>query len=216
MNLKKNIFAAIVIGVIVSLFAMPIFINVALPIWQGHLGIIFVALLIIMPLGAVAAFLIALALRKWWSTSTQVVKFLEVGTMNTVMDFGVVNGLLYLTGHSSVGFLALFNTISFSTAVINSYFWNKYWTFSETAHAKSGMGQFISFVAVTLVGLAINDSIILAFKIAGAPQGITIDQWINIAKVIATSASLVWNFFGYKIAVFAPKKELASSAFPHE
>ena len=59
-------------------------------------------------------------------------KFAVVGVLNSGVDFGILNALMLITGLSSgAGFLA-FKSISVTLGVINSYLWNKYWTFETS------------------------------------------------------------------------------------
>ncbi|MBU1136839.1 GtrA family protein [Patescibacteria group bacterium] len=131
----------------------------------------------------------------------QIFKFVVIGVFNTAIDFGVLNLLMYLTGtYSGSGIIPL-NVISFSIAVTNSYFWNKRWTFrsEESASGK----EFIQFVVVSLIGVALNTSVIFAITTFVSPVfGVGKELWANLAKVAATGLSLVWNFIGYKFIVF--------------
>ena len=79
-------------------------------------------------------------------------KFAVVGVLNSGVDFGILNLLMLITGMSSgAGFLA-FKSVSVTLGVINSYLWNKYWTFrtSERADARR---EFIAFMVVTLMAV---------------------------------------------------------------
>ncbi|PIP92113.1 hypothetical protein COW77_01700, partial [Candidatus Wolfebacteria bacterium CG18_big_fil_WC_8_21_14_2_50_39_7] len=85
--------------------------------------------------------------------------------------------------------------------VINSYFWNKHWTFgvSDSANIK----EFSQFMAVSLVGFAINvGAASLLVNFIGSPESISPERWANIGALSATIISLVWNFVGYKFIVF--------------
>ncbi len=65
--------------------------------------------------------------------------------------------------------------------------------------------QFVSFIVVSLIGLIIN-SVLVAVLSSGVSTvnipGLNPELAKNIAKIIATLASLVWNFLGYKLFVF--------------
>ena len=68
---------------------------------------------------------------------------------------------------------------------------------------EDGSKQFVAFVIVSLVGLLIN-SVLVSLLSTRIPEYSFINEDLikNIAKVIATGVSLVWNFVGYKLIVF--------------
>jgi len=131
-------------------------------------------------------------------------RFIIIGTMNTAIDFGVLNLLMWQTSIYGGKWILLLNATSFSVAVINSYFWNKHWTFKDKD--KAGISEFSQFIIVTLIGLAINTGIVYGITTFISPVfGISIELWANLAKVVATGLSLIWNFVGYKFIVFRKK-----------
>lgn len=133
-------------------------------------------------------------------------KFIIVGGVNTGIDFAVLNILMYLTGITSGFGLFILNCISFSVAVVNSYYMNKRWTFKEAAAGiadKNAAVQFSQFFVVSLIGITINGLILTGITtLIAAPFDMSDQLWANVAKLIATGASLVWNFIGYKLFVF--------------
>jgi putative flippase GtrA len=132
-------------------------------------------------------------------------KFVVIGLMNTSIDFAVLNLLMWLTGVYLGRWIILLNAIAFSVAVINSYFWNKYWTFRarETKEAAEVTKEFSQFIVVSLVGVVINSGIVYGITTFIPPFfGLGEEIWANLAKVAATSLALIWNFIGYKFIVF--------------
>lgn len=72
---------------------------------------------------------------------------------------------------------------------------------SKNAADESHRQQFLGFILVSVVGLIVN-SVLLGtvserFTVV---QNAELNK--NMAKILATGASLVWNFIGYKIFVF--------------
>ena len=136
----------------------------------------------------------------------QFVKFGMVGFMNTVIDFSIFNFLAWQTGIYEGEWIFLLNAISFAVAVNNSYFWNKYWTFRAKGPALAPL-QMSQFLIISLIGVAINSSIVYSFT-TYIPSFFNLSKelWLNIAKVMATGATLVWNFAWYKFIVFRKKK----------
>lgn len=133
-------------------------------------------------------------------------KFIVVGGVNTGIDFAVLNTLMYVTGITSGIQLFVLNCVSFSVAVVNSYYMNKRWTFKEAAAGledKKATVQFSQFFIVSVVGITINGLILTGVTTYIAPPfGIGEQLWANFGKLVATGASLVWNFIGYKLFVF--------------
>lgn len=152
----------------------------------------------------------------------QFIKFGLVGALNTAVDFGVLNILIWISGIAAgIGF-SIFKTISFLAAVINSYVLNKYWTFGD--RSRGTVRQAGEFIAVSLIGLVINvgaaslivngvepiDSLINLAGSLLSLGGISMSEaqiWANIGTLSAIIISLVWNFFGYKFLVFKKKPE---------
>lgn len=129
-------------------------------------------------------------------------KFLVVGSMNTAIDFAVLNLLMWTTGIYQGQWIILLNAISFLVAVTNSYFLNKYWTFRVKGPTVVPwqMGQFL---VVSLIGAGINSSIVYGVTTFIPPCfGLGKELWANLAKALATGVALIWNFLGYKFIVF--------------
>lgn len=133
----------------------------------------------------------------------QIIKFVVVGGINTGIDFLVLNILIYLTGITTGIELFILNSISFSIAVVNSYFMNKRWTFQDKMQTEQEPIKFSRFLAVSIVGIVINGLVLTGIATSIAPLfGLSAVLWANVAKLIATGASLIWNFIGYKFFVF--------------
>ncbi|MFZ2226323.1 MAG: GtrA family protein [Candidatus Moraniibacteriota bacterium] len=132
----------------------------------------------------------------------QIVKFVIVGGINTGIDFLVLNIEMALTGITSgLGMLVL-NTISFSVATTNSFFMNKRWTFEDKGASQEGV-KFSQFLLVSIIGIIINTGVVYLITSFTTPLfGLSPQLWANVAKLLATGISLVWNFIGYKFFVF--------------
>lgn len=198
----------------------------------------------------------------------QLLKFAAIGTLNTALDFIILNYLTKSLGITSGVTLGLINMIGFSAAIIQSYIWNRAWTFASAITTPlanacrlmvvGGLGfvafvlvfigglssvadtyylfilvvflvaemviwygfalsmktgssdpqithQFGMFLIISLIGLLINSGIVAAASYALAPtltNLINADTIKNVAKILATGVSLIWNFIGYKLFVF--------------
>lgn len=138
----------------------------------------------------------------------QISKFAVVGVLNTIIDIGIVNVLVLKVGLNPI----LSNVIGVSAAIINSYIFNKKWTFQDKGNNIAE--QFGLFVTLSLIGLLINTSVFyflfrvwtwpgnLAFSIVGF---IKLDSTfgkefvlLNFAKAWSLAFSMIWNFVAYK------------------
>ena len=194
---KEDLGYSFAIGLVVGLFLLPILINndqySKLSAPQLFMSL-FVGLPVIFTIGLAVAGFISKKIPLLW----QFAKFALVGVLNTAIDFGILNLLMFVTKiESGLGIIPL-NTISFSTAVINSFFWNKKWVFKK----EKGV-NFITFFTVTLIGLVINNLIVYLITTYVPPVfDINGKLWANLAKALATGVAMIWNFTGYRLIVF--------------
>jgi|SRR3989344_951701 len=191
----RDLFFSLAAAFLTALFLLPTLINTGL---YSRLPISPILLFALLPiaatLGMVSASFLGRKIRILW----QFAKFGLVGMLNTAIDFGILNLLIATTGVTSGVGIILINATSFSTAVVNSYFWNKDWVFAGGRRA-----NFITFFVVTLIGLLINTFIVYVLTTFVTPVLVGSDRlWANFAKVLATAFSLIWNFSGYKLIVF--------------
>lgn len=196
---KTDLFTGFAISLLIAGFLIPTLINTTTIFVKFPALFVYGGLFVGFPILTIVGLTIAGILGKKLAVFWQFAKFGLVGVLNTAIDFGILNILLALT-HIVSGPLILFlNTVSFSTASINSYYWNRSWVFHGAKKS-----DFVSFMAVTLIGLAINSAIIFTLTTFVHPAlGLNAAQWANAAKLLATSVSLIWNFVGYRVIVFA-------------
>ena len=122
--------------------------------------------------------------------------FCSIGILNTVIDISLF--LLLRRGETSV---LLANIISTSIALCFSYFLNRKYTFRSTTDPRSNI---VAFLIVTLVGLWVLQPIVIYFSLNLLRQ-LNIQnstQLDLLAKLIATTITLVWNYILYKKVVF--------------
>lgn len=122
-------------------------------------------------------------------------KFLVVGTIGFIVDFGTLTFLVEVMGFVPV----IANTISFSAAVVSNFTLNRYWTYPDS-RSKRRRIQLLQFGAVSILGLAINNGILLLLqnpfdlllRAMSVPEAI--GGYIP-AKMVGTIVVLFWNFF---------------------
>ena len=192
-DIKKSIWAGFGIGLLIQ----PVLANV-LP--DSGTAVRTAAFLFFL-LGTPAGTWIAYQLGKIKNIFYEIAKFIVVGTLNTFVDLGVWNLLIYSTGIAIGWPISVFKLASFVVAATNSFFWNKYWTFGGAGSTTAA--ETAKFYIVTGLGGLINAGIVsVLINFVSAPAGLTIERWDNIAAVIAVIVVLFWNFVGYKFIVF--------------
>ena len=140
---------------------------------------------------------------KWLS---QLGKYALTGSLNSLIDLGVLNLLMTISGFSQGFYFSLFKTISFLVAITNSYFWNKFWTFGFR-ETRVNFKEYVKFISLTFVGLLFNVGIASFFvNIVGPRMHLTPKIWANLSAFLAILIVAVWNFSSYKFLVFKHHK----------
>lgn len=126
-------------------------------------------------------------------------KFAVVGFIGFFVDAGVFNLC------RSVFFIQpeVASAISFSSAVISNFFFNRFWTYpdSRSKPIRTQMGQFF---VVNLIGLAIRTGVLLVILdpiykfISKVNRLLPLSPTVlgdNLALIIVVGIVLFWNFF---------------------
>lgn len=119
----------------------------------------------------------------------QFVKFGLVGASSTAIDWSIY---LILTRFGQVYYLTA-KIISFLFSVINSYVWNRRWTFRSKDPKK--LHQFSKFLVVAGVGLGLN-SLIMYLVVS------QLRLHDIIGLVLSTAIVMFWNFLVNKFWTF--------------
>ena len=128
-------------------------------------------------------------------------RFTIVGSINTALDFSILFILTMLFNIPK----ELANFISTFVAFLFSFFANKKYTFKSTS--KNLKRQFLLFTVVTLFGLWVIQTIIItAITPVFTNLGVNKPAALLISKLIATAASLIWNYTLYSRVVFKKSK----------
>lgn len=117
----------------------------------------------------------------------QLAKFGIVGVIATLIDFGVMN-LLHYGAHLDI---LVANTAGFVISLIFNYLASMKFVF-EHKEDMSRRREFAIFVVLSVIGLALNDGIVLALN-----KGLALEA--NIAKIGATALVMMYNFATRKI-----------------
>lgn len=254
---KKDIIASLIIGeaLLWLLFFIARNLDFEISVFGFGAGLFWGFAAILFPVLALFCVYVSYLIGKRFLVFFQAAKFSLVGALNTFVDLGVLNLLIFVTGISAGVFYSVFKGISFIIAVINSYFWNKFWVFAplenfisqrnrigeEKSQKQGGRFQsvkdfltgfadrtyktnktdptssaswrtrrtsreFLQFLVVSVIGFFINvgtaSLVVNVIGPIGPVGGVSPVLWANIGAVIATLASMTWNFLGYKFIVF--------------
>ncbi|MEZ0325714.1 MAG: GtrA family protein, partial [Fimbriimonas sp.] len=157
----------------------------------------------------------------------QIFKFVLVGGTSFVIDYMIRMTLMfaipwngsslsavagaYLRSNAPVlfgnapddpsAFFPVAATIAAAFAIVNSFIWNRLWTFGITGKNER-LRQFRRFLFVSLIGLGLNVAIstqlhsILPFD----------EKWkVRVATILAALIVAVWNFTGQRMYAFRSK-----------
>lgn len=201
-NKKKDFYLVTVIGFLVGWLVLLPAHNIGLSLSPFFVAASVVGFSILAP----CALFILKLLGKIWGVFEQFGKFAAVGTLNTLIDLGILNLFMALTGVSWGYSFTGFKAVSFLAATTNSYFWNKLWTFQSKTPVTGA--EYVRFLLFTLVGTLLNVSVAsLIVNGVGVPAGISEKLWANVGALVAVAVSFMWNFISYRRVVFSKKKE---------
>jgi len=120
----------------------------------------------------------------------QAAKFLSIGILNTTLDASLYFVLTRWLGFSMLQTLA--KSISYGAGILNSFYWNKSWTFRSDAGT---VAAFVPFALANLAALIINAGVMHICLNALALHEI-------VSLVLATGITFLWNFIISKFFIF--------------
>ena len=209
---KKDFWLAVLAGEIIVWLSLPTLKNIKildlLAAWGIDLISFVIFWAIFIPLGAIAGLGAFYFLAKYKNQLglLQVGKYGVIGVLNTFLNAGIYNFLIFIT-NIALGFTVdLFFVIAFIITVTNSFLWNRHWTFEKIGTETVGKDAF-QFFFVSIVVAVVNIGILhIIVNVIGAPADIDLKIWANIALAITIITAFLGNFFGYKYIVFSAVK----------
>lgn len=130
---------------------------------------------------------------------TRFVKFAVVGGIGFFVDFFMYN-LMRSVGNVSP---ELSSVISFSTAVISNFTFNRFWTYADS-RSKPIIGQLFQFFIINIVGLIIRTSIFSSIYKGLEALVLRMNLFLffpsdilgeNLALAIVVIIVMFWNFY---------------------
>lgn len=161
------------------------------------------------------------------SLGQQFTKFAIVGGTSTVIDAGLHYLLMFYIPTKDVPFgqslgdwliatmpqifqgskdafaasTPVLKVVTASLAILNSFHWNRRWTFGIRGRAEA-IGQLQKFFLVSIIGMGLNTLLVTGFN--NIIEGHAKRSWA-IATLIATVVVAFWNFSGQKFFAFRRK-----------
>jgi len=144
-------------------------------------------------------------------TIWQLLRFGLVGGLNTTIDLLVLNGLLW-PGQGMIRLL-LANTIAYACGALNSFFFNRYWTFQREGPPKAREGM--RFLLITLAAIGCNDLILWFMGNILHPAHLDMTLWANSSKVAAIGGTILISYLGMRLWVFVQSSHEKRERFVH-
>ena len=130
---------------------------------------------------------------------TRFFRFLSVGAVGFVVDFGIFNLMISVFGVEPI----VSNVISFTAAVVSNFTWNRLWTYPDS-RSKTIRRQLLEFTVVSIVGILIRTPIFafletpLEGTFSHLPFVLPLPSDFlahNFALAVAVVVVMFWNFF---------------------
>lgn len=135
----------------------------------------------------------------------QYLQYSVIGISCGIIDIGSLNLFLLLWPTDNSVLLAIFNSISYGLAVLNSYIWNSRITFRK--QAQKDYLQVVLFIIQAIISLGISD-LSLVVAVHGFETFPILPSWFiyNASKGLSMFLSATSSFFFMKFMVFRKRK----------
>jgi len=141
--------------------------------------------------------------RGWRSTFIQFLRYCVVGGLNTAIDIGILNILLWRFPTHSVQVLVVYNAVAYSCGAISSFFLNKYWTFRHTQRATTK--ELVRFAISIILEILYSSALVWLAGRALQPFIANITLWGNASKFVAVVCGAVLSYLLMRFWTFANK-----------
>lgn len=144
--------------------------------------------------------------RSWTTSFWQILRFGMVGVLNTLIDVLTLNILLWCFPTHDANLLLMYNSIAYTLGAINSFCFNKYWTFKRR-HTITG-GEVLRFIIVNVTGILCSDGIIWIVARTLHPLIASSLLWANVSKGAAIFGTMIISYLGMRLWVFASRPQM--------
>ncbi len=124
----------------------------------------------------------------------QFLRFACIGMMNTGLNFLILNAISKALGISHGPPLGMIGGIAFCAAVVQSYLWNRTWTFGS----ELGVSLWKNFVRLVLVGLL--GGLAVVFVLIGSQYFAPWYYFFGVLTVFLIFETVLWKHFGFHLS----------------
>ena len=150
--------------------------------------------------------------RSWIRFIGQLIRFSLVGGLNTFVDVLAFNLLVWGFPTQDSKLLVVYNSLAYAIGAVNSFLWNKVWTFKQ--HSQATNDQILRFALVTCMGIFCNDAFLWLATSILTSLSLTSLLWVNVAKISAITGSVSVSYLGMRFSVFTRTDEGEAIATP--
>jgi putative flippase GtrA/GT2 family glycosyltransferase len=130
----------------------------------------------------------------------KIVRFVLVGVSNTFVDIATFNLALILWPTTSRLVLLVYNTVAILAGALNSFFWNKYWTFRKTHEVTSK--EIVQFALLAGMTLLLNNMFMAILTQLFPRYALSAGLPATLIKCTATGGTMFLSFVGMNFVVF--------------
>lgn len=125
----------------------------------------------------------------------EMTKFLAVGVLNTIIGLSFIFFFMKIVGFNYV----LSNVLAYAIALINSFFWNKRWTFQ--AQNALAIREVLLFLTVFFISYAFQLISLIAMK-----ELLQVN--VDLAQILSIGVYTSINYLGNRTITFSRGREL--------
>jgi putative flippase GtrA len=126
----------------------------------------------------------------------QLLRFVAIGAINTTLDFIIFNTVSKFLGIESGFQLGLINIVGFIAAMVQSYFWNRYWTFGNANAGGVSISPIKELLRLILVGgLGAAGFVVV---LLGARYQVAAVFYLVVLAVFVGVQLMLWLIFNLK------------------
>jgi putative flippase GtrA len=141
---------------------------------------------------------------KYDVVAREAAKFGAVGAVNTVLDFAVLNLLVFGFGVQPLRS----KVASTVVAATSSYLMNRHWTFRHRER-QDVRREYVLFFLLNAVGLGISLAVIGVVRYGFGLDGAL---WINLANVVGIGFGTLFRFWSYRKFVWTAADQVQEAA----
>ena len=137
-------------------------------------------------------------LRHLRKLNREYIKFLVIGLSAFLIDFSILNTLVYVFGFRTqlFNFVLVANVVSTVTAVLFGFYFHKHWTFNSKSYKKIKNELFL-FVGLQLFNIVVYNSVVFNIFVN------VFEVPIPISKILVAGMQMVTSYIVMKFWIFS-------------